>query len=274
MSLVFHYGADIPRENSRGMRTIGDVVKGPVPGPVIGVTTFFEKDTHVGKHWHDHSQFVFAASGTMVVTAAESIWLVPPNRAVWLPAMTEHSFHMPSPVEMHTINILSTMKLPDKLQQCCVLQVSSFLKELVAKVRQFHAPYSDASPQRRIVDVLLDEIEAAPTTPLFAPFPKDPRLQRLANEIANSPGDNRTLSFWASQIGASERTIARLFRKDVGMTFVQWRQQIRLLLALQLLAKGQRVTDVAIELGYDSTSAFINLFKRNLGATPSRYFSE
>lgn len=269
---VKHYSNSHNRHDC-GLVPIERIVTGAINGPAVGGTTFFDRGARVERHWHDHCQFVYAASGTMVVRADEALWLVPPNRAVWLPSMTVHEFYMTTEVELHTIYVVDTTALPEKFQRCCVLQVSTLLSGLVDRVRQFETCYEADTPERRLVAVLIDEIAAAPSTPLFVPFPEEPRLQKLAETVALDPGNATTLAAWASELGASERTIARLFKRETGLSFVQWRQQIRLLGAIQQLGEGRRVTDVAIEFGYGSTSAFINLFKKNLGTTPGRYFN-
>lgn len=262
--------SDFDVQNSRGQVPIPEFV--PIHGSVTGLITHFDRDHRVGMHRHDHCQFVFVDSGTVIVMTGGAFWLVPANHGLWIPAMTDHAFHMTTAVKMNTIYVLKSIALDERYQRCCVIQVSVLLRELISRVLAFEAPYHPESPEGRLVAVLLDEIGAAPAARLTAPFPHDPRLQKLARTIARDPGNSTQLDEWASHLGASKRTIARLFQKDTGMSFIQWRQQIRLFGALQQLAEGKAVTEVAMTFGYNSTSAFISLFKKNLGTTPSRYF--
>ena len=122
------------------------------------------------------------------------------------------------------------------------------------------------------MEVALDQIRAVRVTPLHLPAAVDRRLSTVTRAIAETPGDSRGLKDWAACAGASSRTLARLFLRETGMTFRQWRQQARLLSALTRLAAGQPVTTVALDLGYDSPSAFIAMFRRALGETPGRFY--
>ena len=263
---------DLERHNqiSRGLVPIEKIT--PVLGPVVGGTTFIDRGARVGKHHHDHGQFVYVVSGTMVVMTEGAFWLVPAQRGLWIPAMTDHDFHMTTAVEIQTIYVLDREDLSHQSSHCRVLQVSPLLREIVDRITRFDKHFSRDSPEGRLAQVLLDEIRMAPVNRLTAIFPRDPRLQKMAAAIAADPGDATPLSEWAGHLGASERTIARLFQKETGMSFVQWRQQIRLFGALQQLSEGKTVTEIALNFGYNSTSAFISLFKKHLGTTPSRYF--
>jgi AraC-like DNA-binding protein len=153
-----------------------------------------------------------------------------------------------------------------------VLQVSPLLRELIVRVVAFEGPYAESGREARLVAVLLDEVAAARTAPLHLPTPRDPRLRVITERLAADPGDKRSLAVWARSAGASARTLARLFQQETGSSFAHWRQQARLLRALERLAAGDPVTTVALDLGYDSPSAFITMFRSRLGATPGRYF--
>jgi AraC-like DNA-binding protein/quercetin dioxygenase-like cupin family protein len=257
-------------DHARGLVTIEQALDGVVLGPVVGVAARFRKGDRVQAHWHDYAQLVYAVSGAMTVITDAGLWVVPPNRAVWLPAMERHSFRMAADVEMRTLYVHPSLQPPD-LTRACVIQVSPLLHELTQRVIDFGKAYSEASREGRLVALLMDEIAAAPTEPLHVPSPRDPRLITLAGKIAANPGDGRGLAEWGRELGASERTLARLFRRDTGMSFVKWRQQVRLLSALQMLAADTPVTRVAADMGYESTSAFITMFKKSLGFTPSQY---
>ena len=122
------------------------------------------------------------------------------------------------------------------------------------------------------LNVFLDQLKTTPEVPLHLPQPKSERLQTLTTSLQQNPADNRPLQYWADQIGCSERTLARRFHKETGMTFGQWRQQARLLEALSRIASGQPIASIAQDLGYSSQSAFISMFRKALGKTPTRYF--
>jgi len=125
----------------------------------------------------------------------------------------------------------------------------------------------------RLIDLLLDELVAAPSLPLRLPWPVDPEITLVCRQLADHPDNNATLKTWATQLGVDAKTVQRRFVRETGMTFGRWRQQARLVHALERLASGERVLDVALDLGYNSPSAFSSMFKRQFGATPSAYFA-
>ena len=159
--------------------------------------------------------------------------------------------------------------LPDEV---CVLQVTPLLRELIVAAVAEGPRYEPDSPQSRIMAVIVDQIGTQNVASLALPLPTDPRLHRITQALISNPADGRSLGEWAHAVGASKRTIGRLFNAQTGMSFQTWRQQRRLLRALELLAMGEHVTAVALELGYDNTSAFIAMFRRYLGTTPKRYY--
>jgi len=158
--------------------------------------------------------------------------------------------------------------------RCCVISVSPLLKELILYAVKLPRLYSLNSPDERIMTVILDQIRQLNITPLELPIPEDSRLKKIYDNLSQHPADNRTLEQWGNMVGATGRTLARCFRSETGMSFGQWRQQVRLLEALRRLGIKEQVTTVAIELGYDSPSAFISMFKKALGKTPGQYFKE
>ncbi len=240
-------------------------------GPVAGVALDYGPGNIIPRHSHDSAQLIYAATGVMTVRTDAGSWVVPPQRAVWVPAFEAHSIKMSGRVEMRTVYI-ERAKAGPLPADCGVVHVSDLLRELVLRIVAFPSTWSASSPEARVVRVFFDEMRAAPQVPLHLPTARDERLCRITQALAVHPADQRTLAQWARVAGASERTIARLFVSETGMTFGQWCQQARLLAALQRLALGQSVTATALDLGYDSTSAFIAMFKKALGRTPGRYF--
>jgi AraC-like DNA-binding protein len=152
------------------------------------------------------------------------------------------------------------------------VQVRPLLRELILQAVAFPAPYAPNGREARLVAVLVDELTAARTAPLHLPMPRDPRVLAVTERLSADPGDRRPLGAWVRTAGASARTLARLFQRETGLSFAHWRQQARLLRALERLAAGEAVTTVAMDLGYESPSAFITMFRSRLGATPGKYF--
>lgn len=164
--------------------------------------------------------------------------------------------------------------MADPPSNCAVVHVSPLLRELLVRVAALPHPYPLGGSEERVVRLILDEIHAAPVAPLHLATPRDERLRRVAEALLSDPSDTRPLAAWAKMVGATARTLARAFVRETGTTFGAWRQQVRLLRALELLGDGEAVTSVALDLGYESPSAFIAMFRRALGTTPSRYFRE
>lgn len=225
--------------------------------------------------WHTHrrGQLLYASEGTMTVHTEAGIWVVPPHRAVWVPGGMRHQVRAgDAPLSMRTVKI-EPHAAPGLPEQCCVVAVSPLLRELILVAVAFGDNYDERGPQGRLARVLLDQIRDLPTAPLHLPLLRDRRLKRLQQAMQSNPAAALSANDWAARAGVSPRTFSRLFQQDTGMTFRQWRQQLRLLAALRRLAAGQRVNQVALELGYESTSAFVAMFRRALGTTPGRYFS-
>jgi AraC-like DNA-binding protein len=160
----------------------------------------------------------------------------------------------------------------DMPSACTVVAVDTLVDELLRKAASFGPDYAREGPEARLMVVIMDRVPLLATAPLHLPQPTDPRLTRIAEALLADPGDTTTLEQWAGVMGATTRTIARLFLKDTGLTFVQWRQQRRLLAGLERLGAGDSVTRVALEVGYGDVSSFIAVFKAAMGDTPARYF--
>jgi AraC-like DNA-binding protein len=237
--------------------------------------TTFARDYPAGHvippHLHRRDQLVYASRGVMTVRARAGAWVVPTNRAVWIPAGVRHEIAMCGAVAMRTLYLASGLAqgLP---RACCVVNVSPLLKELILRACECHGLSWRVRWQKHLTDVILDQMEAVRTIALRLPNPTDPRAQRVAKALAGQPGDSQPLGRICAAAGASKRTIERLFLRDVGMSLGKWRQQLRLMRAMQHLAEGAKVTHAAVEAGYSTPSAFISMFRRTLGSTPASYF--
>lgn len=254
--------------SSNGQGPVVEIVR--MVRPVVAFAQEYAPGDVVQRHRHPVGQLIYAATGVMTVTTRDGTWVVPPQRAVWVPALVTHAIRMTGDVAMRTVYVEPADGLPAR---CGVVQVSPLLRELVLRAVGFRQPYDVEGADARLATVLLDEIRAAPVAPLHLPRPTDARALRVVHALEADPGDPRSLSKWGRTAGASSRTLARLFRAETGLGFRAWRQQLRLLRALERLADGDAVTTVAVELGYDSPSAFIAMFKKALGVPPSQYFT-
>ncbi|VTU16395.1 AraC family transcriptional regulator [Variovorax sp. PBL-E5] len=225
----------------------------------------------IDSHAHAENQLIYAVHGVMMVAAEGGQWIVPPTRGIWMPAELTHRIRCIGVVHMRSIYVRpdAAPQLPRRSQ---AVGISPLLRELILAATEVEQPYADNSRAGRLMRLLLDELQALPVLPLHLPQPADPRLRRICARLLERPGDVSTLSHWARLLAVDVKTIQRLFTRETGMTFGQWRQQARLLRALERLATGEKVVDIALALGYDSPSAFATMFKRQFGQTPSAFF--
>jgi AraC-like DNA-binding protein len=223
-------------------------------------------------HRHRAAQLVFASAGVMTVETPAGSWIVPPHRAVWVPAGTRHAIRMSGAVAMRTLYVPAALARPLP-RSCGVLEVTPLVRELVlaAVARGGLDPATRADA--RLFHVLVDELRSLPTRAFHLPFPRDSRARRVADALARDPvAAARPARELARGSGASPRTLERVFRSETGMSFGTWRQQLRLGRALEQLATGDAVTTVAFDAGYAGVSAFVAAFKATFGRTPGRYF--
>ncbi|KES06008.1 AraC family transcriptional regulator [Streptomyces toyocaensis] len=224
--------------------------------------------TAIDAHRHDDHQIVHAGRGVLAVTTSEGSWVAPATRAIWVPAGTVHAHRAYGAVDLHLVGLPVTDN-PLGLRSPTVLAVGPLLRELIV---HYTRTEDDRSPERaRLRAVLLDQLRASRRQPLYLPTPTAPVLRALCDILRADPGDSRTLAELGREVGASDRTLSRLFRSDLGMTFPQWRTQLRLHHALVLLAGGTPVTSVAHRCGWSSASSFIDVFRRTFGHTPGSH---
>ena len=221
----------------------------------------------VDAHRHDEHQIVYAGRGVLAVTTGDGSWIAPATRAIWVPAGTVHAHRAYGDLDLHLVGLPATVN-PLGLDTPTVLSVGPLLRELIVA----YTGSTDDTPERaRMRAVLLDQLKAAPQQRLHVPVPTTPLLRNLCAMLQADPGDTRTLAELGRAVGASDRTLSRLFAADLGMTFPQWRTQLRLHHALVLLAGDTPVTAVAHRCGWSSASAFIDVFRRTFGHTPGAH---
>jgi AraC-like DNA-binding protein len=241
--------------------------------PITGRATDYPASWHIPPHAHNKHQLIYAVQGVMVVQADAGRWVVPPTRAIWMLAGMTHEIRCIGEVHMRSLQI-APASAPRLLRETQAVGVSPLLRELIRAAVGVHQPYSPQTRDGRVMRLILDELRALPVLPLHLQMPSDPRLRPICEQLQRQLDDATTLTDWARLVAVDVKTIQRLFVKETGMTFGQWRQQARLLRALELLATGEKVIHVALELGYDSPSAFGTMFRRQFGRTPSQFFAE
>jgi len=221
------------------------------------------------RHRHARGQLLGAMQGLLSADAGSNRWVVPATHAVWIPPGVPHGLRSHGPFSGWSVYVAASAcsELPG---EACVLGVCGLLREAVARAASWTGDTLDA-PQARLAGVILDEIRSSPQAALGLPMPRDARLLRIAQALSDRPDDGRRLEEWAEWAGIAPRTLTRRLIVETGFTFTEWRQRVRLLKALELLAVGRPVKAVALDLGYDNVSAFIALFRRVFGVTPGRY---
>ncbi len=221
-------------------------------------------------HAHPWGQLIYAVSGTMQVLAGDTLWLVPPTRALWAPAGVVHSIEMRGTVAMRTIYVPVERAAALPLHSHAI-DVTPLLRELILHLVGLRLLREEEPEHLHLTHVFLDLAAAAPSLPLFVPMPRDGRAAAVARLLQADPAREENIEALAKKSGASARTLQRIFREETGLRFVEWRQRLRLLQAIALLEQGTSVTDAGAAAGYASTSAFIAAFKEQMGETPARY---
>jgi AraC-like DNA-binding protein len=235
--------------------------------PVIGIAaTLGNHDS--GLHEHQRGQLLFTRQGCTRITLAQQLCLLPPSRAAWIPSGVRHRAVMQQSVDYRSIYLTPTLcaGLP---QQVCVIEVSPLLRAVLEPIAL--ADFDTDWQQDKFVHLLglcLCEIREAAQQPMLLPLPWDKRLAPLLASLDQLPPELQVLE---AQIGASGRTIGRIFQRETGMSYQQWRQQWRLLRAIELLTTGRNIGYSAFELGFASDSAFIAFFKNMTGMTPGAW---
>ena len=257
--------------------TDGDAWRPTPARPVRLRSRSLPADTHFEPHHHAWAQLAYCSTGVLQVSAEqgrgaadEITYIVPPSRAVWIAPGARHAVHVLEDAEFRTLYI-DASATPAGWAGCRVLVVSPLLRELVGAL--------DATPlarerEQRLTELVLDEIAHADVHTLGVPMPRaqgDKRLRALCEAVLDEPAHRSTLAQWSAEFGASERTMARLFRDELGTTYQQWRQQAILAHALPMLARGMPVSHVAQASGYASDSAFTAMFKAAMGQPPSAF---
>ena len=228
---------------------------------------------HSPRHSHRKAQLLFTVRGVLNCEVDDAVWIVPPQCAVWIPGGLPHTVFGSGEVECISL-FIKPPEAPSLPTECCTITVSSFLRHLLMRANAIPDFYDVDGPDGRIVSVIFDELAVAPVEDLRLPIPGDPRLKKLADLLIAAPADRATVAEWGSRIALSERSLSRMLAQEVGMSFGRWRRQLHIVLALRQLSAGDTVQAVAMDLGYESASSFVTMFRKMVGKPPSRYLLE
>jgi AraC-like DNA-binding protein len=259
----------------------------PTPDrPVRAKARWMDPDTEIQPHSHPWAQVAISITGVARITAGDATYLVPASRAVWIPPSIEHVVTVVEAAELRTLYVQQS---GDEVgpgvapaeraawRSCRVVEVSALLREVALQMDiQMDggaALSADALARERLLgELALDELRRAAPVRLGLPLPQDKRLRSLCEAVIADPSRHATLDGWAAEAGASARTVARLFREQLGTSFGPWRQQVLLARALTLAAQGKPMGVIASDLGYASASAFTAMVRRSVGVPPGRFF--
>lgn len=244
-----------------------DIPQDRVDRPLGAFARDYAEGEAVPRHSHDRAQLLYAITGIMRVTTDAAMFTLPPARALWLPAGLPHSVAMPRGLAMRALFLRADAAHAGPPHPA-VLSVSPLLRELILAACAEPLEWDEKGRGGHLAALILEEIARAPTLPLGVPQPRDPRLLRLSAALAANPASTLTLEEWATETGASPRTLRRLFHAETGMGFARWRQTLRLAEAAAMLANGTPPARAAAAVGYASAPAFGAAFRAAFGATP------
>lgn len=243
------------------------------PRALSALVEDFDHGQIVKPHRHRAGQLLFCATGAMTVTTATGLWVVPTHRAVWIPPGLRHAVRASGLVAMRALFVHgeAAERLPPT---CAVVTVSPLLRALILRLTERLGRGRGLPADDPMAALALGELSVSGQAPLYLPMPDDRRARRVADALIDDPSDGRPLATLGREAGASARTLARRFQDETGLSFGRWRQQRRLIAALERLALGRPVTEAALDAGYATPSAFCAMFRRALGASPSRFFRD
>jgi len=259
--------------------------------PIRAKAHVLEHDEDIHAHSHAWGQLTFSIGGAVRINTERATFLLPPSRAVWIPPQIEHAVTAVERADLRSLYLHQSEQcqgpgLPieqaQAWQDCRVIEVSPLLRELVLQLATDpNGVHQDASAEEAptareqcIISLVQDELQRARSLRLGIDLPKDKRLRRLCEVMLREPQRHADLDAWAAEVGASTRTLSRLFRQELDSSYAQWRQQVLLARALTLAARKQPMNLIAAELGYASASAFSAMVTRTVGMPPSRFFAE
>jgi AraC-like DNA-binding protein len=241
--------------------------------PVVSMAKEYPAGYSVQWHQHPRGQLIYASSGVMHLRTPDSYWLLPPMRGVWMPPGTGHAMSAATDVSLRTLYVDVKAFSAHFAHRPTGIAISPLLRELLLRAASFSVEYPEGSFEARLLGLALDEMRASSGHGLHLPTGQDRRLVKLCESLIHDPGDASTLAEWAERVGATPRTLSRLFQSETGMSFTMWRQQLRIVGAVPRLIAGERIGDVAGSLGYGTQSAFTVMFKRVTGKLPSDYLA-
>lgn len=240
------------------------------PSPIHGLDMSLATGGRIEPHLHHRGQFMTAVAGVVTVNVSGRFYVVAGERGVWIPEGMHHEVSVSTEARLRNLQITRSL-VPHLPGTACMIAITPLFKALLGSAVEGEKWVQQESREAKIIDLLVTEFKVANELVFSFPEPKDTRLRKICSALHGNPADSRTLAEWSDIAGGCTRTLERLFRKETGLTFAQWRRQLRLHEAIVRLRSGQTVTSIAFDVGYDNTSAFIDMFRRATGRTPGQF---
>lgn len=221
-------------------------------------------------HSHDWNQFVYATSGTLVVKVAGSWYVITPEQAIWVPTGVQHTSGALNGAAFRNLYVADSPNL-GMPGVCTVYSITGLMRALIIELEAAEGRAESPAYIDKLHELVIEQLRRLPVQDFHLPWPQSPQLSRLCEALYANPADSRSVDDWSRELGSSSRTLARRFEKEVGITLREWRYRLRLFLALEWLCAGRNVTEIALDLGYASTSAFTFMFRQAMGCPPSEW---
>lgn len=241
-----------------------------LPRPVYGSAEALPNQALNYRHQHDWAQLSYATQGFLHIDTDRARFVALPQRAIWIPPGLPHSVKSTTGTVIRSL-YLDTRAISLNWPECRVLVIQPLLHELIRTFSTLPITYDEDGPEGRLVQVLIDHLADAPQVETMLPWPDDKRLLKVCQHQQKYPDTDKTLQTYSQELGLSDKTLSRLFLRQTGLSFRQWRQRSRLLASLPMLERGERITDVALACGYESLSSFIAAFREQMGITPRAF---
>ncbi len=239
---------------------------------VVAIAREYQTGSFAPWHAHRRGQLIFVVSGALRIETDDGLYLAPPSRAAWISGGVPHSVAYTEKSSVCVAYARPGCGRPAS-ESCSVFALTGLMRELVLRAVEIGWGYSAGGAEERTMQVLIDELSSLRSLGVFLPYGRDPRLRRILDALKEDPGSERQLDDWAAEVGASSRTLARLFRDETGLSFRAWREQLRVARSVEMLAAGRSVTQIAYDLGYSSSANFTTMFTRAMSVSPRAYLS-
>jgi len=253
---------------------LAELIPDEAQAPVVGVRSHWPSRSEKAQHSHDRHQLMYSQKGVIHVSTSSGSWILPPKKSIWISGGTPHTLLVTRPVDLIILWVDRDAPGAPHWTGCNVVNVSPLIRELLSVCSEQPWDYPPVSRSSRLAQVLLEQLEMHEQAPLELPELSDPRAERVAALLRADPADRRPLAELAAAAGGSHRTVERLFASETGMSFGRWRVRLRMITALEQLAHGDSVSNVAFAVGYETPSSFIAAFRDTFGTTPTAYFQD